>query len=474
MSGSFGARMAKITGVLATMALLLAVPLQARAENLTDAMIGAYNTSGLLEQNRALLRAADEDVAEAISTLRPVIEWSASASRSLSRSLSDVTPDVVKRNMSNAFVGLTADLLLFDSGGRRHAINAAKETVLATRQTLISIEQDVLLRAVAAYFNVVLQQQIVSLRENNLNLLDEELSATQDRFEVGEVTRTDVALAESRQAAARSNLVAARGDLDNARAEYLAAVGHEPQNLVQRLDLPGAPASADAATAVAVRSHPDILAAQRQVTAAEYNVRRAESAIGPKIALRGDVGMRENLTGSGYERDATVSLNLSQPIYQGGGLNAQVRRAMATRDSIRASLLTAQENVALNATNAYVRFDVARSSLSATGERIRAAQVAFDGIREEARLGARTTLDVLQAEQELLDARTEQLSARAEESIAAYQLLAAQGLLTVDNLNLAVQVYDPTLYYNMVKDAPSRISKQGRDLDRVLKALGKE
>lgn len=475
MGRSFITQTVKGAALSAGLVLAGFAPGQSRADNLADAMIGAYNTSGLLEQNRALLRAADEDVAQAVSTLRPIIDWTASATRSYNRGSSAQTGfNAVTNRTSSAFLGLTAELLLFDSGGRRYAIKAAKETVLATRQTLVSVEQQILLRAVSAYFNVVLQQQNVSLRENNVGLLGEELRAAQDRFEVGEVTRTDVALAESSQAAARSNLAAARGQLDNARAEYLAAVGSKPNNLVQQPKLPSAPATSDAAVAVAVRNHPDILSAQRQVAAAELNIGQAESALGPSVALRGQVGATEDLGNSGYNRDASVSLNLSQPIYRGGSLNSQIRRVMATRDSIRANLLTVQENIGLTATNAFVRYEVARASLVASNERIRAAQVAFDGIREEAKLGARTTLDVLQAEQELLDARTSQISARAEESIAAFELLAAQGLLTVEHLGLAVQVYDPSLYYNLVKDAPARTSQQSRDLDRVLKALGKE
>ena len=147
---------------------------------------------------------------------------------------------------------------------------------------------------------------------------------------------------------------------------------------------------------------------------------------------------------------------------------------MAARDAERANLLNVRLDVVQGVNNAFVRLEVARASLIATAERVRAAQVAFDGIREEATLGARTTLDVLAAEQELLDARTAQISARSERSIAAYELLSSQGLLTAERLGLAVQIYDPTSYYNLAKDAPANYSKQSRDLDRVLKALGKQ
>lgn len=456
-------------------ALALAVALgsgAARADNLTDALVGAYNTSGLLQQNRALLRAADEDVGLAVGALRPVVSWALSVTRALNES--GVSGLITNRNSTSFFTGLTADWLLYDGGARALGVKAAQETVLATRQTLISVEQSILFRAVSAYMNVILQTENVALRENNVRLLGEELRAAQDRFEVGEVTRTDVALAESRLAAARSNLASARGALVSAQAEYLSAVGREPGQLAGQPRLPARPASIKAAQDVAVRNHPDILAAQYQVAAAELTIQRLQKALGPNASLRADLGLTEAYNSPDYSENATLSLTLRQPIYQGGALAANVRRAMASRDAARANLLNVQEAVVQGVNDAFVRLDVAVANLAATRERVRAAQVAFDGIREEATLGARTTLDVLSAEQELLDALTARISARSEQSIAAYQLLSAQGLLTAERLGLPVQIYDPELYYNLAKDAPAAISRQRRDLDRVLEALGKK
>ncbi|MDK3074359.1 TolC family outer membrane protein [Sedimentitalea sp. JM2-8] len=443
-----------------------------RAENLADALIGAYNTSGLLEQNRAVLRAADEDVAQAISTLRPVLDFVARARTTNQR----LNPGGILSELASNRItaGLELTWLLFDGGARELGLTAAKEIVLATRQTLLSFEQRVLQRAVAAYMNVILQTENVSLRENNVRVLGEELRAAQDRFEVGEVTRTDVALAESRLAAARSNLAAARGLLVNAQAEYTNAVGRRPGTLVTPTNLPRKPASIEAAQAVAVRTHPDILAAQRQVAALELRILQAERGLGPSVAGSVAVGLIDSWDSDNDGFDSSVSLDLRQPIYRGGALQSNVRSAMANRDAARGNLLNVQRDTVQGVNDAYVRLEVARASLVATAERVRAAQVAFDGIREEATLGARTTLDVLAAEQELLDALTSQISARAEEVIASYQLLATQGLLTAERLGLAVQIYDPTIYYNLAKDAPARVSRQSRDLDRVLEALGKK
>jgi outer membrane protein len=193
------------------------------------------------------------------------------------------------------------------------------------------------------------------------------------------------------------------------------------------------------------------------------------------VSLRGTIGVTEDLGSTNYSQDTTLSLTMRQSIYQGGALAASHRRSMATRDASRSNLLVVQKNVRQTVVNAFSRLLVARASLDATQEQVRASQVAFDGLREEATLGARTTLDVLTAEQQLLDAQTLRISAQAEQSYAAFELLAAQGLLTAEQLGLAVQIYDPTLYYNMVKGAPSPIlSKRGRDLDRVMQAIGKK
>lgn len=463
--------------VMRSLALVVAVGFgsagaqQAQADNLADAMIGAYNTSGLLEQNRAVLRAADEDVAIALARLRPVVTWTGSIARDLNRTVRFGTP--ISTQSSYFFNRLTAEWLVFDGGASKLNKQAAQEAVLATRQNLVNVEQQILFRATNAYMNVILFTENVTLRENNVRVLQEELRASQDRFDVGEVTRTDVALAESRLAAARSSLAEARGSLVSAQAEYKNAVGNAPGTLAGAPKLPKRPASIEAAQAVAMKNHPAILSFQHQVSAAELSVMAARKALGPSVSLSAQVDLNEFRGSSDYTSNTGAGLNFSQTIYQGGAIAASIRKTIATRDGVRANLLTVQRDVAQDVANAFVRLEVARANLVSTAEQVRAAQVAFDGIREEATLGARTTLDVLTAEQELLNALTAQISARSEESIAAYQLVLAQGLLTAERMGLAVQIYDPVLYYNMVKDAPAAQSKRGRDLDRVLKALGK-
>ncbi|SEL84059.1 outer membrane protein [Roseivivax marinus] len=457
----------------------------ARADTLADAMVGAYTSSGLLEQNRAVLRAADEDVAQAVAALRPVISWSAEVNRGFGTAQSTqsqqnpltgqtTSTTVTQNTVSNqASVGLSAQLLVYDFGRTRMGVDLAKESVLAARQSLVGIEQQVLLRAVSAFWEVRRAQQTVDLRQSNLRLIERELQAARDRFEVGEVTRTDVALAEARLAEARSQLAIARGNLTSAQEEYFAAVGRRPGTLTPPQAVPRVPATVESATNTALRLHPEIIAQQHRVTVAELQIAIAEAAQKPTVNLSGQYGYSTDLDSTDFSRSGSVSLGASGPIYRGGELTSLVRQAMAQRDQQRAQLLQVSRQIRQNVAGAYIALQTARASIEAGDNQVRAAQIAFEGIREEATLGARTTLDVLEAEQDLLDARTLVVSARVDQYIAAYNVISAMGLLTVEQLDLPVQRYDPSVYYNMVKNAPAR-SVQGERLDRVLRAIGRD
>ncbi len=442
-----------------TMALLIGSATAATSETLSDALVHAYEHSGLLEQNRALLRAADEDVAIAVSATMPVVNWAISATSQYPRLPNS---DLISLNAS-----ISGQLTLYDGGANQLAIEAQKELVLGTRQSLRGIEQQVLLRAIEAYMNVRRSSEFVALRNNNVRLITQELRAAQDRFEVGEVTRTDVSLAEARLASAKSLLAAAQGDLARSAEEYRNAVGRPPRNL---RPVSAAPVSRSIAEAkeFAVRNHPSILEVRHSVTAAELNIRRAEAAYKPNLSATARVGVNQD-----FDAGREVGLTLSGPIYQGGRLSATVRQFMARRDATRAGLHVTTHNIQQQVGNAYSFLEVARASLQASNQQTRAATVAFRGVREEATLGARTTLDVLNAEQELLNAQANTISAQADEVIASYAVLEAMGLLTAEHLRLPVQQYDPAAYYNLVKDAPTITSEQGQALDRVLRALGK-
>jgi outer membrane protein len=464
----------KLAACVCAVALSFGAPRAASAETLADALVGAYTHSGLLDQNRALLRAADEDVASAVSTLRPIVTWSASLTQNLGRVRTTSSATSIDNDSLTAAVNLAAQLTVYDFGARQFRVEAAKESVLATREALLDLEQQILLRAVAAYMGVIEASEFVALRRNNLRLLTQEEKAAQDRFEVGEVTRTDVALAQAQLAQARSGLAAAEGDLIISIEEYRNVVGRKPGRLSQPPSLPKFNSSVDAAKAAAMRAHPSMRSAQHQVKAADMLVLATEADMKPSVRLTGRIGLSEDLKDDAFNRGGSIGIEAGQTIYQGGGLSATARRAKAQRDAQRGNLHVVRHQVQQDVGNAYAQLNSIQAQLAASERQVRAASIAFRGIREEASLGARTTLDVLDAEQALLDAQSTQLSARANLYVAAYRIISATGRMTAKDLRLPVQIYDPAEYYNLVKDAPAKKSKEGQKLDRVLRALQKE
>lgn len=448
----------------------------ASAESLADALASAYKNSNLLDQNEALLRAADENVAAAVAQLRPIVQFVANATSDRTLYANGQDFDANWSDLSATYA-LIAQATLYDFGRNAIGVESAKETVLATREALLQIEQQVLLAAVRAYIQVRVAQEVVSIRQNNVNLLAEELKATQDRFEVGEVTRTDVALAQAQLAQAEAGLSSADGDLLVARESYRAAVGHYPGSLDRTPVLPKTADNQAAAEDVALRTHPSIRQAQREVTVARLAIEGARAELGPEVTGTLRLGGSEFSIAGTNDADpaldagsATFDLEFSQTLYSGGGLSAQYRAALAQFDASNSSLRQVVVDVSQDVGDAWSQLSVSAANIDATIKQVDAAQIAFEGMREEANLGARTTIDVLDAEQDLLDARFARLQAEAERYVAAYNLLAAMGLMTVDHLKLNVPVYDPAAYYNAVRRAPST-SPQGKKLDRILKTI---
>lgn len=443
---------------LVAFGLIGAMP--AASETLADALVSAYKTSNLLEQNRAVLRAADEDVATAMASLRPVLNFVATSSYR--------DPVAFGADHLTASVALSAQMTLFDSGRSKLGVDIAKETVLATREALVGVEQNILLGGVQAYFGVRSALENVAINENSVRVLGETLRATQDQFDVGEVTRTDVAQAEAQLAAARAALAAAQGQLATAGESYKAVTGRYPGPLAAAPRTPALPGNVDEAQRIALRSHPSLLQAQHQVAAADLGVALGAAQRLPTIA--GEASIAKDNTGADV---SSLGVRLTQPIYAGGRLSSVHRQAIAQADAARSSLRQAGVLIVQNVANAWADIAVAQAQISATDLQISAATIAYDGVREEAKLGARTTLDVLDAEQALLRARSSRITAVANLQIANYSLLASMGLLTVEHLNLGIPVYDPAAYYNAVKNGPTT-SVQGKSLDRVLKAIGKK
>ena len=429
-------------------------------DTLTGAMVSAYNTSGLLEQNRAVLRAADEDVATAASQLAPVVSWASSVSHSGSGSSSFDT---------SANASLSASYTVYDGGKNDLGLEAAKFSVLATRSKLVNVEQNVLFGAVTAYLGVIRETENVALRENNLSVIREELRAANDRFEVGEITKTDVALAEARLAASNSALAVAKGSYEKAVASYISAIGEKPNTPEYPNFVPEVPSSLESAITIALTEHPSIGEIKNLVKVSEINSKIADLATGFTISLGSSVSLDEE-----GETSGNLSVTASGPIFSGGKLYSSSRKKIALKEQVLARLYSSKISIEQNVTNAFSSLQVAQAAKLAAEEQIRATEVALKGVKEEAILGARTTLDVLNAEKDLLDARMQLISAKVDENLSLYRLLLQIGRLTVDYLGLPIVQYDVEKYYDLVKNSPASNTKSGQKLDTILKSLASD
>ena len=461
------------TALAATaVSLALTAPV-AQAESLADALVAAYRNSNLLEQNRALLRAADEDVVQARSALLPVVNFVTAANAARQQRRPSATGTVSTDSIS---ARLSAELVLFDFGRGRLGIEAARAQVLALRSALIGVEQGVMLNAVAAFVGMQTATQVIGLRQSNVRLIDQELRAARERFELGDSTRTDVAIAEARLAAARSALSAAEGDLAVAREEFRLAVGRYPGALFPLPRLPRLPASLDAAQGTARASHPAIIQAQHQVRASELGSEIARSQRFGTV--RGEVsagisdGRTQQAATRGTSTDISAGVSWSAPIYSGGRLPSTVRQTIAQTEGQRASLHQTVAQIQQAVASNWAQLSVARARLTASDQQIEASRAAFEAVRAEAELGARTTLDVLNAEQELLDAQFARIEASAALQLASYALLESTGQLTVTALNLGIPTYDVEAYSGAFAPAARTPSVQGQRLDAIMGRYG--
>jgi outer membrane protein len=438
---------------------LVLSPALAGAHSLTDVLIAAYRNSNLLAASRAGLRAQDETVAQAGAGLKPTVDLSGQGTLAINTLQGDLT--------DTWQAGLTANLVLYDSGRTPAAIASAEAAIMASRAGLKAAEQGVLLGAVAAYMDVRRDLEVVSLSRNNLRVLKEQVDAVNGRFAVGEVTRTDVSQTLARLAASEAGLAAAEGALAISSQNFLAAVGLPPNDLEAPPPIPDLPGSLADAIAIALGQHPSIAAARHAQDAAAHDFERARGASGPTVSLSGQLGVQINdpvpdTTVGG----ASATLGAVMPLYQGGTLDSLERQAMAVLDQRKFELQDTARQVQQAVAIAWANLGIARAQIAASREQIEASQVAWEGVSVEATLGARTTLDVLNAEQELLTARSALVSAQRDEYVAAYNLLSSMGLLTVAHLRLGIPSYDPDVNYDKVRTGPVE-GFDGSVLDRI-------
>ena len=447
-----------------TLAALSFAPVSGHAQSLTQAMEAAYANNPSLIAARSNLAVSDETIASARSDLLPDISADASNTQT---QLFD--PYIDSDSWS---VSVSVTQLIYNGGRALLAFDAALLGLLADREDLIDTEQDILLDAITAYMDVRRDTDVVRLSQNNVRVLQEQLRAANERFEVGEVTRTDVAQTEARVASARATLVNAQGTLDSSRESYRAVIGSYPTSLQTPGGLPQLPSTRSQAEAIALVEHPRMLSSQFDLAAAEVNLDAAKRALRPTITGTVSIQRSKSATSNIDTDSASISLNGSVPIYQGGGLNSDIRSATASVNSAKASLQLSARLTQQAVLSAYATWRASVSSIDASTEAVRAARIAFDGVSEEAALGARTTLDVLDAEQELLDAQTDLATARRDEVVARFTVLSEMGRLTAERMALNVVLFDPEENYNAV-NPPSKLGTR-RDalLSKIMERTG--
>jgi outer membrane protein len=459
-----------------TVALAIAVALcglanqpPAIADTLPGALAQAYVNNPTINAQRAAMRATDEGVPIALSGYRPTVKGTivAGSNDQFQTTRTPPTGAPGTPNGSPQYPGawniyanqaynVTATQTLYNGFQTSNRTRQAESQVSAGRETLRLTELNLLLQAATAYMNLLRDTALLDLNKSNVVVLQEQLRQSRDRFNVGEVTKTDVAQAESRLAAGRSQLAAAESQYVTSRAVYRQVIGIEPGKLA-----PGAPVDSKSPSTLAesiVRSrqeNPNVTAAALGVDVAALQVKINEGALYPTVVA-------SLAAQQAYSPPPTPNLlrsmqlqafgTVTVPFYQGGGEYATIRQSKETLGQNRIQLDNQRDTVQQQTTQAWGQLDAAKAQILATQAQVLAAETALNGVREEARVGQRTTLDVLNATQELLNARTALVTAQRDRVVASFSLLAATGRLSAVTLALAVDSYDPTVHYHQVRD----------------------
>ena len=444
----------KVGGVFGLLALLGSAPAFAQPKTLQEALIAAYSNNPTLQAARAQLRAVDEGVPQALSGWRPQVTIATAAGYGDgSLRTTGVGGTAYRRNERDIFTGqATLTQPLYRGGATRSGTNQADNRVFAQRARLLASEQQVFSDTINAFVNVIQTQQLLQLNINNEQVLTRQLQATNDRFRVGEITRTDVAQAEAALAGARATRQTSEGNLQTARATYRRLVGELPNQLVEPQPIRLPVKNQNEASQLASANNPNVIAALFDDAAARDGIDVAFSALMPQVSVQASASRSDNQQTAGQRLiGGQALLNLSVPIYQGGAEYSRVRQARQSQQQTRKTVEDNRRQAIQQATQAWESFTATRATIDSTRAQIRANQVALEGVQREAIVGSRTTLDVLNAEQTLLNARVtlvQNLSALVTNS---YAVASAIGRLTARDLNLNVPLYDETAYYNAVR-----------------------
>jgi outer membrane protein len=423
----------------------------AAADTLSAAVESAYETNPELNAQRAAVRAVDEQVPQALAPGRPQVGARLSFDQAGLEAFTD--------NGRTYSAGLQLSQSLYQGGRVGANTSAAENRILAARSRLRAIENQIVLNVVTAYADVIRFGRVVELNQNQVRVLERELQSTRDRFEVGDVTRTDVAQSEARLATAQSNLIVGQNNLAAAQQAYLRVVGRLPEDLEPMPPLPKLPDNAGFAVDFARENNPGILAARFDEAAARYDVRAAEAGFSPNLDLNltgaytkyqgGGGGSNFVREGQFWTQDAQVVATI--PFYQGGQISSSVRQAKARQSQLMQTIATTERQTTENVTNSFNQLRAARAVIESNKVGVAANTLAAEGVRQENLVGTRTVIEVLNAESELLLAETNLVAAKREEQVAAYSLLASVGAAEAVVLGVPVDQYDATANAKIVR-----------------------
>ncbi len=436
---------------------------------MNGALARAYGGNPTVNAQRASVRATDENVPRALSGFRPRVTGTGDVGAQIVESSGNGQSS--SQGSLSRGVGVAIDQNIFNGNRTVNSTRQAETQVLGARETLRNTEQNVLFDAASAYMGVLRDTAIITLQRNNVEVIEEQLRQTRDRFNVGEVTRTDVAQAEARLAAGRSQASLAEANLRTSIARFRQIVGVEPRQLEPGRPLDRLlPRSVDAALRIGLTEHPAIHAALHGADAAELQVKVTEGELLPTLGVRGSTSYRigsgsqgggqgaaggMSAGGGGGEMDtlsASAVLSLTVPIYEGGEVYARTRQAKETAGQRRIEAEIARDQVRAAVVSAWGQLESSRAQIQASQAQVEAAETALTGVREEARVGQRTTLDVLNSQQELLTARVNLITAQRDRVVASYAVVQAMGRLTARVLALKVDPYSAKQHFDQVKD----------------------
>jgi len=427
----------------------------ASAETLTEALTETYQYNPQILAQRALLQATDETVPQALAGWRPTVQFTGSAGRQISQTTQSVngTGPALTQYLTPRSLDLNITEPVWTSGRTPALIRQAEHTVLSQRAQTLATEEQILFSAATAYLDVVRDQATVELNINNEQVLRRQLEATNDQFRVGEVTRTDVAQAESRVALAVATRVLAEGNLQVSRANYQRAVGHLPGRLEQPKEHAELPATRDEALALAQAQNPNVVIADYSAKASEDAVVATRAQLLPQIAVIGDANKSDETLVQGRNINSlSVIARMTVPLYEAGSIYSQTRQAKETVYQRRDLLSDARRAAIQLATSAWETIQSGRAQVQSLMSTIRAAEIALEGVRQEAQVGSRTVLDVLNAEQELFTDRVNLVTAQHDLAVSEYNLVQQIGRFTAEQLKLPVQLYDPKKHYDAVRN----------------------